>query len=101
MGVVEAEVTVRNKLGLHCRAAGHVAFTAREFNCDVRLRVCRAVTDGGRVEVYDVDAKSIVDVMVIALASGSQATIRADGEDAAEAVEAITKLFDSGFGEED
>jgi phosphocarrier protein len=83
-------VTVRNQLGMHARAAARFVHTASAF--DSRVRVSR----GGRV----VDGKSIMGVLLLAAAKGSDITISTEGADEAAALDALCQLVDSGFGEE-
>jgi len=83
-------VTVRNQLGMHARAAARFVHTASAF--DSRVRVGR----GGLV----MDGKSIMGVLLLAAAKGSDITISAEGADEAAALDALCQLVDSGFGEE-
>jgi phosphocarrier protein len=83
-------VTVRNPLGMHARAAARFVHTASAF--DSRVRVGR----GGRV----MDGKSIMGVLLLAAAKGSDITISTEGADEAAALDALCQLVDSGFGEE-
>jgi phosphocarrier protein len=88
--MTEKIVKVINSLGIHARPASLVVQTAIKFKSSVQL-----IKDGANA-----DAKSIMSVMMLAAAQGSSVTIRADGEDEAEAVEAIIKLFELKFNEE-
>jgi phosphotransferase system HPr (HPr) family protein len=83
------QVTVVNPQGLHARPAHAVVTLASRFRSDIEL-----VRDG---EIAD--AKSILAILTLAAAQGSQLTLRARGEDAGEALEALTDLFAGGFGE--
>lgn len=87
---VSAEVCVGNELGLHARPAARLAKEAQRFSSDIVLAV-------GEQEV---DAKSILDILTLAAGPGCNMVIRADGGDAAPAVEALTELFKSGFKED-
>ena len=89
MSVVEREVEIKNKLGLHARAAAKLVHTAARFKSDIKIRK-------GDEEV---DGKSILGILLLAAGRGSVITLRADGEDEAEAVEAIEKLIDAKFDE--
>ncbi|MEW5947855.1 MAG: HPr family phosphocarrier protein [Thermodesulfobacteriota bacterium] len=82
--------TIRNKLGLHARAAAKFVQTASRFKCDVRLARNGEETDG----------KSILDILTLACLRGTEVEIRAVGEDAPEAVSALEKLINDKFGEE-
>jgi phosphocarrier protein HPr len=85
-GVVE----VRNRLGLHARAAARFVHTANRF----RARV--SVSRGGR----STDGKSILGILLLAAAQGTRLELQADGDDAAAAVLALVELVEGGFGED-
>jgi phosphocarrier protein HPr len=84
------EVVIRNRLGLHARAAAKFVHLASRFRSQVR--VARA----GRI----VDGKSIMGILLLAAAHGTTITITADGVDAADALTALCDLVEGGFGEE-
>ncbi|HID96088.1 MAG TPA: HPr family phosphocarrier protein [Candidatus Latescibacteria bacterium] len=86
----EARVKVGNKLGLHARPAALLVQTAERFKSHIML-----VKDG-----LEVNAKSIMGVMMLAAEMGSEILIRATGEDEREAVEELVLLVKSKFGEE-
>jgi len=88
--VIEREATIVNRDGLHARPAAKIVRLASNFNSEVEL-----AKDG-----VGVNGKSIMGVMMLAAECGSSITIRADGPDAAQAVEALAQLVASGFGEE-
>jgi phosphocarrier protein len=88
--MVSRQVTVRNQLGMHARAAARFVHTASAFTS--RIRVGR----GSRV----MDGKSIMGVLLLAAARGSVITITAEGEDEGAALDALCALVESGFGEE-
>ncbi len=88
--MVEREVTILNELGLHVRPAAEFAQTASRFRCDVSV-----VKDG-----MAVNAKSSIDLLTLAAVAGTRLTLRARGEDAQAAVEALTRLIELRFGEE-
>jgi len=88
----ERSVTVVNRLGLHARAAAELVRAATAFHSG--LRVERA--DGGG----SADAKSILSVLALAAACGTQLRVVCTGPDEREAVEAVCALVESGFGEE-
>lgn len=89
--MVEREVEVTNRLGLHARAAAKLVHAAARFESSIELE------DGRQA----VDAKSILGLLLLAAAQGSRLTIRCEGRDEADAVEAVAGLFADGFGEED
>ena len=86
----EKEITVTNRLGLHARPAARVVQTATGFKSEIRLRR----------DDLEVNAKSIMGVMMLAAEMGSRVLIRAEGEDEAQAVEALVDLFQERFGED-
>jgi len=88
--MTEKTVKVINSLGIHARPASLVVQTAIKFKSSIQL-----IKDGACA-----DAKSIMSVMMLAAAQDSSVIIRANGEDEAEAVEAIIKLFELKFNEE-
>ncbi len=89
MSEVDRTVTIRNRLGLHARPAGEFVKVASKFNSNVTV-------SKGELEV---NGKSIMGVMTLAAECGSKVTVRADGEDAESAVEALAELLDREFGD--
>jgi phosphocarrier protein len=87
--MVRRPVTIINKLGLHARAAAKLVATASEFESTVQL------SRKGR----QVDAKSIMPVMMLAASQGTEIELIANGSDEAEAIEALSALVDDYFGE--
>lgn len=87
--MVTREVIIVNKLGLHDRAAAKFVTLASRFGCDIQLS-----RDGRQV-----NGKSIMGVMMLAAAQGSQVVLQADGEDEHEAVEELSSLIAERFGE--
>ena len=88
--MVERDLPVINRLGLHARAAAKLVHTAGAFSSQIYL-----AKDG-----EEVDAKSILGILLLAAAQGSEVRIRCEGEDEEEALEAIADLFAERFGEE-
>lgn len=88
--MINETLPVINQLGLHARAAAKLVTTAQPFECDITLE------RKGR----EVNAKSIMGVMMLAAACGSTVNIILDGPDEAEAFQVIQSLFDNRFGEE-
>jgi phosphocarrier protein len=84
------EVEIKNKLGLHARPASLLVKLAGKFESEIQL----AKDD------TEINAKSILGVMMLAAGPGQCITISAKGSDAEEAVDAIASLIESGFGEE-
>jgi len=89
--MVEREIIVSNRLGLHARAAAKLVQLSGRFSARVTL-VCR-----GR----EVNAQSILGVMMLAAGKGVAVVLRADGEDEAAALGAVAELFDRRFDEPD
>jgi phosphocarrier protein len=87
--VIERQATIVNQEGLHARPAARIVRLASTFESEVEL-----AKDG-----LEVNGKSIMGVMMLAAECGSSITIRADGPDAEAAVQALTELVESGFGE--
>lgn len=86
------ETTVINKTGLHARPAATFATAAAKFKSKISIKNLN--TDS-----KDVNAKSVVSVLTLGMSKGTKIRITADGEDADEAVSALTLLIESGFGE--
>ena len=89
-GVVEKEVEIVNRLGLHARAAAKLVQTASAFRSRVLL-----VTDD-----EEVDAKSILGLLLLAAAQGTRLRVRCEGPDEEEALAAVTALIANRFEEE-
>jgi phosphocarrier protein len=87
--VVTREVEIKNKLGLHARAAAKLVHTAARFKSDIKIRK-------GDEEV---DGKSILGILLLAAGRGSVITLKADGEDERDALDAIEKLIEAKFDE--
>ena len=83
-------VVVSNQLGLHARAAARFVHLATRFVSQIRVARESKVMDG----------KSIMGILLLAAARGTTITISAEGLDEADAVEALVRLVESGFGEE-
>jgi phosphocarrier protein HPr len=88
---MERTVDIVNKLGLHARAAAKLVTLASKFTADVRIR-----KDG-----REVSGKSIMGVMMLAAARGSQITLIAEGSDAQQALDELGQLIAERFGEEE
>ena len=88
--MTEGETEIVNQLGLHARAAAKLVHTAGGFRSRITL-----VKDG-----EEVDAKSILGILLMAAWQGSLLTIRCEGQDESEALHAVTSLIANRFGEE-
>jgi phosphotransferase system HPr (HPr) family protein len=89
--MVEKLVTIRNALGLHARPAGVLSQAANQFSSSIYIQK----------GLMKVNAKSIMGIMMLAASRGTQLTIRAEGSDEEDAVEALSQLVESGFEEAD
>ena len=87
--IVERVVTVVNEAGIHARPSSEIVKTAARFASGVTMSL-----DG-----LDVNAKSIMGVMMLAAPCGSDVLVRADGADAEAAIAALAELFAAKFGE--
>lgn len=83
------EMTIVNRLGLHARAAARLVNEASAYASKIQIR------RGGQ----EVNAKSIMGVMMLAASCGSLIEVEADGEDALEALDALESLIGERFGE--
>ena len=88
--MLERELKVANRLGLHARAAAKLVQLLSGFQSQVTL------TGRGR----EVNAKSIMGVLLLAAAPGASLLIRAEGEDEEAAMQAAADLFDRRFDED-
>ena len=86
---VERCFTIVNSLGLHARPAAMVVQTANRFRSDVQFEK----------EGLQINAKSIMGVLTLAAGKGAMVVVVCEGDDAAEALAALAKVFESGFGE--
>jgi phosphocarrier protein len=87
--MIEREVTIRNRTGLHTRPAAALVKTAARFKSEFFI-----TKDG-----MEINGKSIIGVMTLAAEQGSQLLLRFDGPDEESALAAIVDLFERGFDE--
>jgi phosphocarrier protein len=87
--MIEQSITIVNKLGMHARAAAKFVTTASQFNSDIQ------VARNGRI----VNGKSIMGLMMLAAAKGTDIIVHISGEDEQAAFEAIQALIQDFFGE--
>ena len=83
------EVIISNKLGLHARASAKLIGVASKFTCDITLKKGEDTAN----------AKSIMDVLILAASQGTPIEITADGDDAIAALDALEALINNKFGE--
>jgi len=88
--VIERPAEIVNRLGLHARAAAKLVHTAGAFASQVTL-----AKDG-----EEVDAKSILGILLMAAAQGSEVIVRSDGPDEQAAMDAVLALIANRFDEE-
>ncbi|NBC85347.1 MAG: HPr family phosphocarrier protein [Bacteroidetes bacterium] len=88
--MIERELTVRNKAGIHTRPASMIVRTASKYESEVFLRRDR----------YEINAKSVIGVMTLAAEKGATLTLVVEGDDEDDAADALEDLFENGFGEE-
>lgn len=91
MSIARGSFLVQNRLGLHARAAAKLTQLASKFPCDV------TVGHGGQA----VNGKSVMGLLLLCGAKGTELEIEASGERAEEAVDAIGALIQGRFGEEE
>jgi phosphocarrier protein len=83
------EIEIINKLGLHARASAKLSQLAAQYPCEILL------SRNGR----QINAKSIMGVMMLAAGMGSKVTLETVGDQADEAMSALTDLINNRFGE--
>ncbi|MBX3042147.1 MAG: HPr family phosphocarrier protein [Candidatus Kapabacteria bacterium] len=89
MPLLETEVTIKNRAGLHTRPAAGLVKMCSKFKSEIFLS-----RDG-----FEINAKSIIGVMTLAAEQGCSLQLRADGDDAEDAINSLREYFESGFGE--
>ncbi len=88
--MIERELTVTNRLGLHARATAKLVQLLSGYRCNATL-----IAKG-----REINAKSIMGVMLLAAGQGTQLKLRVDGDDEQAAADAVTDLFDRRFDED-
>lgn len=89
MLMIQRELTIINRLGMHARAAARFVSLASRYDSEIELE------KGNR----RVNGKSIMGVMMLAASRGSTVRLLIDGEDEESAMDALTDLIESRFGE--
>ena len=87
--MIEREVTIKNRTGLHTRPAAMLVKAAAKFKSEFFV-----VKDG-----MQINGKSIIGVMTLAAEQGSKLILQFEGEDEQAATEAVVALFENGFEE--
>ncbi|MEM7681463.1 MAG: HPr family phosphocarrier protein [Planctomycetota bacterium] len=90
MPSARVDITIQNRNGLHARPAMQLVDTASRFSARVKVH------KGAQA----VDAKSIMQVLMLAATHGAVLQVSAEGDDAEQAVQAVRELVDSRFGED-
>jgi phosphocarrier protein len=90
--MVENKIVVKHEVGLHARPASVFVQTANKFESEITVQ---NLTEAGD----EVDAKSIIMVLTLGVLKDHEILIRADGPDAEQAVQSLTELVQSNFGE--
>lgn len=88
--MVERSLEIVNRLGLHARAAAKLVHLTSSFDSRILL-----VTEDGE----EIDAKSILGILLLAAGQGTRLTVRCDGVDEAAALDAVEAMFADRFGE--
>lgn len=88
--VLEKSFVIKNLLGMHARAAAAFVKTANRFQSDIWISK----------EKHTVNGKSIMGVLMLAAAKDSTVTLRIEGDDADEAMQALAELIENKFDEE-
>ena len=88
--MTEKEVTIKNRAGIHARPAALIVKVANDFSSEIFME-----KNGNKI-----NAKSIMGIITLGAAYNSTLSVVAEGEDEAEAVEAIVQLFENRFEEE-
>lgn len=82
--------TIKNRLGLHARAAALLVKTANRFVSDVTIE-----KDG-----LEVNGKSIMGILMLAASKGTKITLKVEGRDSVQALQTLGRLIENKFGEE-
>jgi phosphocarrier protein HPr len=85
----EKRILIQNELGLHARAATKLVQLASKFPCEITV-----AKDG-----HEVNGKSIMGVLMLVASKGTWVVLKAKGDKAQEAIDALAKLIDDKFGE--
>ncbi|MBR9974901.1 MAG: HPr family phosphocarrier protein [Bacteroidetes bacterium] len=87
--MIERTVTIKNRTGLHTRPAATLVKTAARFEAEFYIKK----------DSFEINGKSIIGVMTLAAEQGSILQLSFAGADETEMADAVTQLFDEGFGE--
>ncbi len=87
----ERRITIQNKLGLHARASAKFVAEASRFESDLALLK----------DEIEINAKSIMGLMMLAASKGSTLVLKAEGKDADKALDTLEELINQRFGEDE
>ena len=88
--MVERQVTIKNRAGLHTRPAATLVKTAARFQSEFMIQK----------DSFEINGKSIIGVMTLAAEQGSTLILKFEGPDEEEAAAAVVELFERGFDEQ-
>jgi phosphocarrier protein len=89
--MLRRKLRIVNKLGLHARAAAKLVKLASSFESQIQVKR----------QQREVNGKSIMGVMLLAAGKGTEIELTVDGVDEIKAMEELSQLIESGFGEEE
>lgn len=88
--MIKREFVIKNRLGLHARAAAQLVKTANRFRSEIQVEK----------EGTEVNGKSIMGILMLAAPQGSRISVTVSGEDESGAMDALAQLIEDGFGED-
>ncbi len=88
--MITQDIQITNRLGLHARPAAMLVQTASDFDCEIKIKK----------DTVEVNAKSIMGVLMLAAEYGSVLHLQCEGADEKQAAQAIAALFANKFNEE-
>jgi phosphocarrier protein len=88
--MISRRFTIKNKLGLHARAAAQLVQTANQFTAEVTLHK----------DDVEVNGKSIMGILLLAAPKGTEISVAVDGPDEERAMTVLADLIEDGFGED-
>jgi phosphocarrier protein NPr/phosphocarrier protein len=89
--MIEKELTIINKLGLHARAAAKMVSVASRYRCTIQVHHKNAL----------IDAKNIMGLLMLGAAQGTTLRVRVDGDDECPAMDELSELFARRFDEQE
>jgi phosphocarrier protein HPr len=90
LGMEIQTFTIRNRLGLHARAAALLVKTANRFAAEITIEK----------DSLEVNGKSIIGILMLAASKGSKITLKVEGKDSLQALQTLGRLIEIKFGEE-